>query len=707
MKPETHALSGLFGSDVRYVVPLYQRPYVWKESTHWEPLWQDILEILEQKQSGSEHTSSHFLGAVVLDQEDTPPGEATRRLVIDGQQRLTTLQLLLTAAAEEAEQAGAEKEGRLLRRLTRNSEDLTEGDGRFKVWPTNANQAAFRSVMDVDGQGVGPDDPSNTVHEAHAFFRRTIRAWSRDGRPGQEDLVDKFDALRVVLSSLIFVVSINLEAGDNAQVIFETLNARGTPLLAMDLVKNAVVYKASLAKLDTDTLHDQVWQPQLGDEYWRVSKRQGRLNRPRAELFLMHWLAMKLGRVVPATELFSEFRAHVLDKTNPAAIGDLVEELCRDAATMRSFDSQAIGSTEERFFRHLEALDTTTVLPVVLLLFRDKELTPERRRRALTALESWLTRRMLVGLTTKNYNRSSGELLEVLGNGAADADERIIGHLASSDAVTQHWPRNRELTRLLVSRRLYGWVKQTRIVMVLAALEVHRRRASHKTEDVYTLPPKLTIEHVMPQKSKASWPLPEPEELETDEELIERRKALIHRLGNLTLTSGSLNSALSNGPWTSKRSELHANSLLLLNAELSALDVWDERSIQVRGHELALEICRVWPGPGELGYEDQEQEVTLVEAGAADAPVGGTEDSEGSSYVSVKDLVDAGFLDEGETLQAKRQRVSDTAVVLGDGGLSVADSSTTRPRELRRRRAATRRTGGVSGLLSAAMSCCR
>lgn len=378
---------------------------------------------------------------------------------------------------------------------------------------------------------------------------------------------------------------------------------------------------------------------------------------------------MKLGRVVPATELFPEFRAHILDKTDPAAIGDVVHELCRDAAVMRSFDTQPVGSVEERFFRHLGILDTTTVLPVVLLLFRSERLTPERRRRALVAIESWLTRRMLVGLTTKNYNRTAAELLEALEDGVSEADDCIIKHLASSDVVTQHWPRDRELTRLLVSRRLYGWVKQRRMVMVLAVLEVHRRQSSHKTEDVYTLPPKLTIEHVMPQKWQAHWPLPEAENLDPEDELVERREALIHRLGNLTLTSGSLNSALSNGPWHTKKSELHSNSLLLLNAELSALGAWDEQTIQTRGHKLALEICRVWPGPGELGYEDPEKAMTLEEARVAGAPATNADDPDSSSYVSVKDLLDAGFLDEGETLQATRQRVTDTAVVLGDGRL--------------------------------------
>lgn len=669
MKPATHTLSDLFGADVRYVVPLYQRPYVWKKETHWRPLWEDVLEIVNQQLDPAVGASSHFLGAVVLDQEETTPGEATKRLVIDGQQRLTTLQLLLLAAAEEAEKAGAERESRLLRRLTHNDEDLTSGDGRFKVWPTNANQAAFRAVMTADGGDVGPDDPSNTIHEAHAFFRQVIRAWSREQHADQEELIGRFEALRVALSSLLNVVSINLEAGDNAQVIFETLNARGTPLLAMDLVKNAVFYKASQAGVETDVLHGDVWEPELGAGYWRESKRQGRLNRPRAELFLMHWLAMKLNRVIPATELFTEFRSHVLDKTPPEGIDALVRELVRDAAVMRSFDHQPPGSVEERFFRHLEVLDTTTILPLVLLLFRSTAVPPERRMRALGAIESWLVRRMLAGLTAKNYNRIGADLMSLVTDDLERADDVIIAELSRSDAPTQIWPRDWEMAQVLVTRGLYGWVAQRRVVMVLAAIELERRRASNKTESVFTLPPKLTIEHVMPQKWRESWAI-EPDQAE---EVAAARDAVLHRLGNLTLTSGPLNSSLSNAIWDSKRTGLHSHSVLLLNAELTGYRAWDVAQINERGFALALEICAIWPSPAAFGVDDaSEDEPTLEAILAAAAAVSGAGRTP-SGGLSVIDLLQAGYLEEGETLHPRRRRVSATAVVLEDGRLECLD----------------------------------
>src|SRR4051794_39165239 len=139
LKPATNTLTDIFNAAVRYVVPLYQRPYVWEKDRHWEPLWEDITVVLEHYLDGDGEPTRHFLGAIVLDQEDTAPGEAVRRLVIDGQQRLTTLQLLLAAAAHSAASADAERQARLLTKLVENDPDLTAGDDRFKVWPTNAN----------------------------------------------------------------------------------------------------------------------------------------------------------------------------------------------------------------------------------------------------------------------------------------------------------------------------------------------------------------------------------------------------------------------------------------------------------------------------------------------------------------------------------------------------------------------------------------
>ncbi len=590
MKPATNTLTDIFNADVRYMVPLYQRPYVWEKDEHWTPLWEDIVVILEHALAGEDEFATHFLGAIVLDQRDTTPGQAVERLVIDGQQRLTTLQLLLVAAARCAEEDGAEKQARLLRRLVENDPDLTSGDEQFKVWPTNANQAAFRDVMQLEGPADQlMDDPANTIHEAYAYFRAAIREWVHAG-DGTEEVATRHEVLRVVTSAQLQIVSINLEPGDNAQVIFETLNARGTPLLALDLVKNASFYRASREGADINSLNSHIWEPALGDEYWRQEIRQGRLTRPRAELFLMHWLAMRLTRIIPATELFNQFRGRLLDAPNQSNVEALIREMCRDAETFRDFDRQPAGSSEQTFFRHLGTLDTSTVLPVALLLYTTPEFSLDQRRTGLLALESWLVRRMICGYTTSAYNRLVAELLKLLTERDYPPDQVIVQFLRGSDANSAVWPSDETISDLLLGRYLYGYINQRRIVMLLSAIELDLRRST-KVEDIYTLPPNLTVEHVMPRSWETHWTLPPDTEAEA-------RSGRVDRIGNLTLTSGPLNSSLSNGPWETKREALAQNSLLLLNHQLCAHDSWDEAAIDTRGRQLADAIARLWPGPG-------------------------------------------------------------------------------------------------------------
>lgn len=460
MKPETRTVTQLFELDVRYVVPLYQRPYVWDEEQQWEPLWDDVVTLVEHQENGNGQLYSHFLGAIVLDQTTPVPGKIPVFTVIDGQQRLTTLQIFLAAAANVANELGAENDAAIMRDLVRNNERRASGNESFKVWPTNANRKAFETVM-TDG-GPSPDrrdDPENRIDEAYDYFRARVLEWAGEVNEEKKQQA-RLELLRVTVCDLVKVVSITLEAGDNAQVIFETLNARGTPLLALDLVKNAVFLEATRQGLETDQLYNEVWRPQLDDDYWREQRRQGRLNRPAGELFLMHWLTMKLRRMVPATELFSVFREHVLSAVPPPKMDELIIELCRDAATLRSFDNQPQGSVEATFFRRLTTLDTSTVLPLVLLLFREQTISVEQRRRALRMIESWLVRRMIMGVTTKGYNQQIPVIIGRIAADPASADEVLLHELRTGATDISRWPDDEEILVQLGQRGMYGYIAQ-------------------------------------------------------------------------------------------------------------------------------------------------------------------------------------------------------------------------------------------------------
>jgi hypothetical protein len=177
MEALVRSVQELFSGQHRFVVPPYQRPYVWTEELQWEPLWEDVERITDSRLAGEDRR--HFLGAVVIRREKTPVGGITEWSVIDGQQRLTTLQLVMSALAVAAAAAGQDVERRRLEQLLRHPEHDAAGDERFKFWPTSANQAAFREVLQAaeDGSGMA-DDPDNTVHEAWTFFRRKSDAYA-------------------------------------------------------------------------------------------------------------------------------------------------------------------------------------------------------------------------------------------------------------------------------------------------------------------------------------------------------------------------------------------------------------------------------------------------------------------------------------------------------------------------------------------------
>ena len=637
MKPDTHTIQQLFERDVRYLVPLYQRPYVWDEEHQWAPLWDDISALLQHQENGDgAGLWSHFLGAIVLDGEKPTPGQIPRFTVIDGQQRLTTLQLLVGAAARALVDVGAVDDAALLRELIINNPLKAKGTDRLKVWPTNTNRTSFTAMMAPEGPPPGHlDDPDNLIDEAFAYFKTcaadyltgadeaTPEPAVADGDAGapQADRVDtgylaaavpalaagdakdpgarlaeRAERLRITLCDLLKVVSITLEADDNAQVIFETLNARGTPLLALDLVKNVVFALAARQGRDTDVLYEQVWRPQLDQDYWRQERRQGRLNRPIGELFLMHWLTMRLERVIPATELFATFRQSILTPATDAEV--LIRELCDDAAVIRSFDTPEPKTPEAEFFARLGPLDAGTVLPIVLLLFRSPEVSEERRRRALRILESWLARRALMRLTAKNYNRLVPRLVAKIKEDLEHADDALLAALSGGEGEISRWPTDGEFRDFLAHRDVYGTVSQPRLIMALAAVEA--TLYSNKT-DIPELADTLSLEHLIPQDWEDNWPLTDgngtPLEGEALEEATERRRSRMHRLGNLTIVTSPLNSSLSNSAWETKRKALNAESKLLLNARLAERGSWDEDAVEAHSAWLADRLVKVWPEP--------------------------------------------------------------------------------------------------------------
>lgn len=595
MRADTVDLATIFGKPVRYLVPLFQRPYVWTLEHQWEPLWEDIQAVAERQldDTPSNDSIQHFMGAVVFDQVLTSTGMIESRYVIDGQQRLTTLQLFIAAARSVALELELSKPCQMLEKLLFNDDFLVrKPEDRFKVVPTWSDRDAFQRALG----GEHGADGNHLIMDAFLWFQRTIREWAVDGRSGDE-IDTRFEALTTVLWKLLAVVSIDLTTGDNAQVIFETLNARGTPLLAADLIKNHLFQVAISQGCDIDALYERHWKP-LDQDWWRAEVQQGRLRRPRLDILANYWLAMRLRHEVVSHQLFQGFKRYLADLNGPAEA--VLADLALYAAVYRRLVGEPEGTPLGRFLYRLDTMEVTTAYPALLWMLGPDGLEAAEVPAALAAIESWLTRRMLVRATTKNYNSVFMALLRditSLPDSRRPVAEDIVVFFAALRGESQFWPSDRAVMSALRALPVYTSLTRARLRMVLEALETHLYTGL--TEKVL-LGHDLTVEHVLPQEWRPNWPI-------ADGADPSERDGLKHTIGNLTLVTGRLNPSMSNAGWAAKRLALRENSILKISTDLREAEVWDEPEIIKRTERLSGACLEVWPRPSSAdGDEDAD-----------------------------------------------------------------------------------------------------
>jgi hypothetical protein len=603
----------LFDGTVCYEIPPFQRPYVWSEEDQWQPLWTDlerVADALKKARQSNNEVAPHFLGAVVIKQLAAAAGDPSRHSVIDGQQRLTTLQILLDAVQLVTHEHGDEDDAETLMELVLNGARRFRGTPkRFKLWPSRIDRPAFEHIMDNDleaSEGLA----ESRIAAAHNFFVGCVREWAGlDGPVNEsEEVRARLRLLAEVVQQQLVVVSINLDQKDDDQLIFETLNDRGTPLLAADLIKNMIFQRGEDIGADVDAWGESYWAD-FDEDWWRQEVQQGRLFRSRIDLFLQYWLTMRVQDEIPAERVFAHFRdyasAHL---TTADSATQLLAGLRRDADTFRGFAELDPSSAAGSFYaRVVEGLELGATIPLLLWLTSgNHELPAEAVDCALGAVESWCVRRTLLRLTMKDLNRFVVALMRHLDGLAADGiGDGTVAFLLEQTADSREWPTDERLIEDIPAIRLYGNIRQSRLRIVLGAIEQKRR--SERNENL-ALPSNLQIEHVMPQTWRTHW-----SDGVADSDAAILRDRLVHTIGNLTLVTGSLNGSLSNRPWLDidaavvapsgpdagegKRSIINRYSLLVLNKEIVEQneDAWTDADILVRGQGMAKDIASIWP----------------------------------------------------------------------------------------------------------------
>lgn len=558
MRASETRLRALLDGQQHYVIPLFQRPYSWQRND-WETLWTDIIETYRSSPVGG-----HFLGPVVSKSQPGTPEGVSPYIVIDGQQRLTTLSIIIAALRDRVGRTNTAASERIadLCLINRYAKD----DYHYKILPTQADRAAYFAVINGEEPSDDAEGPS-LIRQAFDFFFDAL------GRSADEDDDEPIDLTRIerLLLDEVEVVSITLGDQDNEYRIFESLNWKGAPLSQADLLRNYFFMR--IPTDDQQSLYDNVWLPM-----------QAMLDsNSLADFFRYQY--MSTGRFVREKDIYLKWRED-LERLEPGELAAKMRELAGYARYYKRLIDP--GSEPNLAVRQgLERLNRwggQTMYPFVLWLYEGaggRGVDSTVMSRVLRLIESYLVRRLFCGIPTAGSNRFFMELVTQVPDG--NVFEAVRQALAQPTG-RRRWPKDREFCEGLASYELYEGSRSEQRRLVLEALE--QDYAHKEPVDLRG----LTVEHVMPQDLTDDWR----RALGPDASSIHTR--LLHTLGNLTLTG--YNPELSNRPFSEKRG-LFQESKLEMNREIAEETDWGPEQIRSRADRLAERAVQVWPSPPE------------------------------------------------------------------------------------------------------------
>lgn len=560
----------------RMVIPVYQRAYSWDEE-QCQQLWDDIVS------AGRRGEGTHFTGSVVMVLDGTPDfSGVTKVLVIDGQQRITTLTLLLVALAEFARD-NPDKVSHFSFEEIMGSGYLVspykKGDNHYRLTLSQGDQTTLRSVIDhLENPDVDVVPEAHRIVENLDFFRSCLK---------------KIDDPNVVWDGIgrLEVVTISLAQGqDNPQLIFESMNSTGKDLSTADLVRNYVLMGLPMG--EQENLYANYWrkiEETLGaDSYDRVF-----------DDFLRNWLTViSAPASIVSRDVYRLFKRHAADNgyDKPGHMASLLKELKRFAGHYACITAGACEDKEVRLvLGRIAALDVSVVNPLLMSFFEDYangegSFTREDLLSMLRTTESYLFRRTVCDVATNSLNKFFSSVIARLnavqeeGGNYREAFEAI---LLGEEGTARRMPTDDEFERALKTRDCYTF---RRSFYLLSTLE----NSHHPKNPLDFSDGGYTIEHIMPRNAlnRDDWRTM----LGPDCERV--YDELVNTLGNLTLTA--YNAELSDASFSDKKARAvggYDKDYLVISNALRDADVWDEKAIKARGAELAHYALSVWPMP--------------------------------------------------------------------------------------------------------------
>lgn len=561
-------INDIFTGSKMLEIPFFQRSYVWKEN-EWERMLEDIENVCVTREP-------YFMGAVILKQQLTQSNSTIGdvRTVIDGQQRLTTLSILLKVLCLKT---GA---------LKKFDKRFRLDDDRPVLQHSFNDVASYNRIMDL--QKIEELPYQDTITNAYTYFAKKLDTSKVD-----------FD----VICSKVMFVGIDLNYDENEQQIFDTINSLGVRLTTAELLKNYFFSRDDLPLYKTHW-RDFFEKDEDTRSYWGQEIITGRTKRTFIDLFFYSLLQILIqdssyavraedkvafSRVKSLFPSYKKFVGGYLGGDKNAFLQEMVEyaEVFRDKIDGSVVDKELPkDASVDRINVLIFALDTTTLIPYVLFIEKNVQ-DEQQKRRLYEYLESYIMRRLVTRQTTKNYNQLFTERLI---SNQITTKESFIDYLAKQTDKINYMPTDNEVaeafhTSVLTNKYAAG---------TIYLLESKIRNEQMNSTQLLGIR-KYSLEHLMPKKWRNHWEFDG-----TDEQAIKRDRALL-TLGNLAIITQSLNASIRDSEWSVKLAgkgtqdglKKYATGIETISKYLNYAE-WNENCINERADNLASKAIKVW-----------------------------------------------------------------------------------------------------------------
>lgn len=578
---ELQIINFLQAPNVQFVIPVYQRNYDWKNAECKE-LLNDIISV------ETEDRGTHFIGSIVFVHEGTySTSEVKELVIIDGQQRLTTINILYVALYRFAKESNRIQDADRLYNMFLTNQYVQNESSKLKLKQTDTNSLAFKSIM------LGTQNEFNTfsnVTENYNYFRSRIND-------------ENFELILRGLNRLIFV-EISLERDkDDPQRIFESLNSTGLDLSQSDLIRNFILM--DLPPKDQNRIFETIWNP-IEENAKDIVKQSSLVSD-----FIRDYLTLRNKKIPNKNKVYAEFKNLYSNKKEEAYHQELENIKSLSAHYKKLINPSIVADANvRRELEYINRLEINVAYPFLLQVFEDAEnglLSKEDLIKILKLIQSYAWRRFVVGLPTNALNKIFMSLYSEV-----DTEDYYdsIAQVLLKKKGSAKFPTNEDLKTALKDKDLYNTQAKNRNYL-FEMLENYNNREYVNTSNEH-----ITIEHIFPRNPNGDWST----DLSSDEYFLFKEKHL-NTIGNLTLSGN--NGALSNKSFLAKKEmnndgyeQGYKYSRLWLNSYLQKIDNWDVSKYEERSNRIYDRFLKIWEYPDVIIYEsdDSSEEQNIFDA---------------------------------------------------------------------------------------------